>query len=84
MAEANSAAVLREILAALDDPGEINSGLADHIRSRVQDALDVLESAAETPVATLDDRRRMPTLGVPLAALDGAPDDDPPLPPGAL
>jgi hypothetical protein len=84
MAEANSAAVLREILAALDDPGEINTGLAEHIRSQVQDALDVLEAAAETPVATLDDRPRMPTAGLPIAAISGAPDDEPPVPPAAL
>lgn len=84
MAEANSAAVLRELLAALDEPGEINPGLAEHVRSRVNEALDVLEAAANPPVATLDDRRRMPTMGMPIAAISGAPDDEPPIPPAAI
>ncbi|NQX27311.1 hypothetical protein HQQ81_08095 [Microbacteriaceae bacterium VKM Ac-2854] len=85
MADELSAAVVRELLAALDEPGEINSGLVLHVRAQLQEALDALEAApATTPVAKLDERRRMPTLGVPLAALEGAPDDEPPIPPSAL
>ncbi|NQX10871.1 hypothetical protein HQQ80_04460 [Microbacteriaceae bacterium VKM Ac-2855] len=80
MAENDNAAVLREILAALDEPGGIHPGLADSVRARVRETLDT----EEAPAPRLEDRNRMPTLGVPLAAINGAPDDDPPLPPAAL
>lgn len=66
--------VLRELIAALAEPGDVNPGLAAHVVAHSHELL------GDTVVEL---RPRMPTLLFPRSAVFEAP-DAPPLPPGAL
>jgi len=66
--------VLRELISALAEPGDVNPGLAAHVVAQSHELLG--DSVVEL-------RPRMPTLLFPRSAVFEVP-DAPPLPPGAL
>ncbi|WP_146082107.1 hypothetical protein [Rathayibacter sp. AY1A3] len=69
--------VLRELVAAFEDPGAVHPALARQVRSAARELL----GASEREPLLL--RVRMPTLMVPRSVVDEVP-DPPPVPPAAL
>lgn len=70
--------VLRDLIAAFEEPGDVHVGLASRVVIAARELLD-----AADPVVDLPQRTRMPTRAYPRSAVVDEP-DGPPVPPAAL
>lgn len=85
-------ATIDAVLSALDDPGTIDPGLAKLVsdnlaRLRAHTGGIVRDGLSGDDATSPEDElaaRRQPTASWPMSAVEGAPDDQPPVPPAAL